>query len=59
VATLQHDPDIPLLRTERERTEAKQDEAKEEALKSIFVHGHYTIPPPLPIAGMNVAGWEH
>ena len=37
-STLQHDPDIPVLRTEGERAEAKQAEAKEEALKSICVH---------------------
>jgi len=47
-ATLQHDADVPVRDSEDERGEAQQTEAKEEALKSLFVHGHYTI-LPLPV----------
>ena len=47
-SSLQHDADIPVRGTEEERGEAKQAEAKEEALKSLFVQGHYTI-LPLPV----------
>ena len=47
-SALQHDADIPVRGTEEERTEAKQAEAKEEALKSLFVHGPYTV-LPLPV----------
>ena len=43
--TIQRDPDIPVMGTEDERAEAKQAEAKEEALKSLFVHGRYTVLP--------------
>lgn len=47
-SSLQHDADIPVVGTEEERSEAKQAEAKEEALKSLFVQGHYTV-LPLPV----------
>lgn len=42
---LQHDADIPVRDTEEERGESKQAEAKEEALKSLFIQGHYTVLP--------------
>lgn len=47
-SALQYDADIPVQGTEEERGEAKQAEAKEEALKSLFVHGPYTV-LPLPV----------
>jgi len=47
-SALQHDADIPVQGTEEERGEAEQAEAKEEALKSLFVHGPYTV-LPLPV----------
>ncbi len=50
--TLQHDADIPVRGTEEERAEAKQAEAKEEALKSLFIHGPYTV-LPIPAFAYN------
>lgn len=47
-SSLQRDADIPVRGTEEERGDAQQAEAKEEALKSLFVQGHYTV-LPLPI----------
>src|SRR6266481_6672151 len=51
-SALQHDADIPLRGTEKERAEAKQAEAKEVALKSLLVHGPYTV-LPLPVFAYN------
>jgi Omp85 superfamily domain len=47
-SALQHDADIPVRGTEAERVEAQQAEAREEALKSLFIHGPYTV-LPLPV----------
>ncbi|MBS0169515.1 MAG: BamA/TamA family outer membrane protein [Nitrospira sp.] len=49
---IQHSLDVPILETEDERAEAKQLEAKGEALKSLFVHGQYTL-VPLPAFSYN------
>jgi hypothetical protein len=51
-SALQHDVDIPVRGTEQERAAAQQAEAKEEALKSLFVHGPYTV-LPLPVFAYN------
>jgi hypothetical protein len=47
-----HDPDVPVRGTETERAEAKESETREEALKSLFVHGHHTF-LPLPAFAYN------
>jgi hypothetical protein len=51
-SALQHDADIPVRGTEAERAEPQQAEAKEEALKSLVVHGPYTV-LPLPVFAYN------
>ena len=57
-SALQHDADIPVRGTEAERAEPQQAEGKEEALKSLVVHGPYTVLPlpVLPTIGMKATG---
>ena len=53
-----HDADIPVQGSEEERSEAQQAEATEEAFKSLFVHGHYTlIPVPVFHYSRNESYW--
>lgn len=51
-SALQRAADIPVRGTEAERAEAQQAESKEEALKSLVVHGPYTV-LPLPVFAYN------
>ena len=53
-----HDADLPVQGSEEERSEARQAEATEEAFKSLFVHGHYTlIPVPVFHYARNESYW--
>jgi len=55
---LQHNQDIPVQTSEEDRAEAEQAEVKEEAFKSLFVHGHYTlIPVPVFHYTRNESYW--
>ncbi|HKU53041.1 MAG TPA: BamA/TamA family outer membrane protein, partial [Nitrospira sp.] len=53
-----HNADLPVQESEEERSEAQQAEATEEAFKSLFVHGHYTlIPVPVFHYTRNESYW--
>lgn len=43
-----HDPDFPVRGTEDQRAEAKQEEGKQEALRSLYTQGEFTV-LPIPV----------